>query len=87
MNDLKNYIKRFCIENAGKDDERQHQAESSTRRYIFWGFIAILAVVIVLVIFLVIKQSTSILVNLIIGLFSFGGGLGAGFGVAKHQKK
>jgi hypothetical protein len=75
------------IDNAEKEDARQAESGKSIRRYIFGGFIAILAVVIALVIFLVLQNSTSILVNLIIALFSFAGGLGAGFGAGKYLQK
>jgi hypothetical protein len=73
------------IENVEKDDVRQADAAKSTRRYIFAGFLAVVLVAVALVIFLVKEQSTAVLINLIIALFSFAGGFGTGKFFHKEQ--
>lgn len=66
------------LDSVEQDDIRQANAHKSIRRYVFWGFIVLVIVALVLVIFLQLQGATEILVNLIIAIFSLAGGFGIG---------
>jgi hypothetical protein len=75
------------INQAENDNVRQDRAGASTRRYVFAAFAIVLAIALALIIFLVMRNSTSVLYDLIIAVFSFAGGFGGGFGLSKHLQK
>ena len=71
------------IDNADKSHDRVASDRSSTRRYLFCGAIITFLVFVGLLVFFKLQGSDDMVLNTLIGFFSFVGGVGGGFTISR----
>ncbi len=71
------------IDNYDKNNDRIANDRKSTRRYVFSGAIIFFLVFIGLLVFFKVQNSDDTVLNLLIGFFSFVGGIGGGFTISR----
>ena len=74
-----------ALDNMDKSDERHFKAHIFERKIMFTAFLIIIALVIFLTIYLS-KSDKDLFITLLTIIFSFAGGFGAGFGIARTRK-